>query len=137
MHQSSHPPQTPSHRHKCRHTPPEMLPLPTSDLFSHPPHQQQIRWCHTHRLRELSFLRKEGHRRVWTGSKKGSSRANSCRSESTCVVGFNCGSDCRLCKSHTWSCDLESKLKRKKNHFFKVKIQRDCVAGFAVYCGSD
>nr|POF10247.1 hypothetical protein CFP56_49582 [Quercus suber] len=71
--------QTPCH--KCRHTPPETLPSPTSDLFSHPSHQQQIRWCRTHRLRELSFLRKEGHQRVWTESKKGSSRANSCGSE--------------------------------------------------------
>ena len=104
-------------RHKCRHTLLETLPSPMSDLFSHPSHQQQIRWCCTHRLRELSFLRKEGHRRVWTRSKKESSRANSCGSECTCVVGFNCGSDCTLCKSHTRSCGLESKLK-KKNHFF-------------------
>ena len=100
-------------RHKCRHTPPETLPSPTFDLFFHPPHQHQIRWCRTHCLRELSFLRKDGHQRIWTGSKKGSSRANSYGSESTCVVGFNCGSDCTLCKSYTRSCGLESKLKIK------------------------
>ena len=35
---------TPPQGHRCHHTPP-------FDLFSHPPHQQQIRWHCTRRLR--------------------------------------------------------------------------------------
>ena len=46
--------------HRCHHTPSETLLSPPFDLFSHPPHQQLIRWCCTRRLRELSLLRKRG-----------------------------------------------------------------------------
>ena len=37
--------------HRCHHTPLETLPSPPFDLFSHRPHQQQIRWHCTRRLR--------------------------------------------------------------------------------------
>ena len=120
-------------RHKCRHTLPETLPSPTFDLFFHPPHQHQIRWCRTHYLRELSFLRKEGHPRVWTRSKKGSSRANSWIQKVLVLLAL-IGVQIAHFVNHILGLVA---WKKKKKPFFKLKIKWNCVARFAVYCGSD
>ena len=113
----------------------ETLPSPPPDLFSHllkSTTNQKV----TLRLRELRFLRKERYHIIWTGSKRGRSRANSRGSKNTCVVSVDCSLDCTLCKSHTWSYGLESVDTHFRDTFYISSIQprpTSLLAQF-IYC---